>query len=264
MKLLSYRSPAILLIAAAVSSTIATAGQYGENFDSYMIGATNLSPAGTLYSNQLPNTAKIVGIGKELRLTADRVAFTRSAFILPDLDPGRRVMAFSAKWNSPVTGNPSFGLGLADGLSFNFGQLATIPASSFVKDLPGGGLFNHEHGFNVGLALGIITYQYGNPGYEVRLNGKLVPGGYVAKPGSAWGTANLKRHFFEVDWNYFDGLTLRVDGEAIFSGLPTPGFVPQVGDLFGFGARTGGSYQEISLDNIAIITDGVLRPGRRQ
>jgi len=259
MKILSIRNLAVLVISAAISSPHATAGQYGETFDSYAVGASNLSPAGTLYSNQIGTTAKVVGAAKELRLTADLTRDTKSAFILPDLDPGKRVLAFSAKWNSPVTGNPSSGFGLGDGMSLNFGPLAAIPASSFANNLfsPSAPI-NHERGFNVGLAVGLVTWRSASPGYEVRVGGKLVPNGYVAKPSSAWGTANTKRHFFEVDWNFIDGLTLRVDREAVFTGLPTPGFVPQVGDWFGFGARTGSAFEEISLDNITIVTDGVL------
>lgn len=106
--------------------------------------------------------------------------------------------------------------------------------------------------------MGVTTYDGNNPGYYARVNGAIV--GFLAKPGSAWGNFNTTRHFFEVDWHYFTGLTLRVDGVSIFTNLPTPGFVPDIGHRFVFGARTGGLDQEVRLDNILIVTGGVLTP----
>ena len=95
----------------------------------------------------------------------------------------------------------------------------------------------------------------------MRVNGTTVPGGFVAKAVDATGvTSTRTRHFFEVDWRIDTGLTLRVDGVAIFTNLATPGFVPAAGDRFVFGARTGGLDEEMRLDNIAIFTGGVLTP----
>ena len=56
------------------------------------------------------------------------------------------------------------------------------------------------------------------------------------------------------------GLTLRVDGVAIFTNLATPGFVPATGDRVVLGARTSAFDQQIRLDNLVIFTGGVLSP----
>ncbi len=241
------------LILAAISPS-AQAGQYGETFDAYPVNASSFSAAtGELFSNQLGTTAKIMDATMlELQLTADAVGGTFSAFRLPDLDSGSAVTAFSAKWNAQIYGSTT--VGLADGLSFNFGPL-TGPGSFFTN------VANpNEAGFGVGLSVGLTTYDGNTPGYYVRVNGKVVPGGFVAKSGGAWGSLNTTRHFFEVDWHALTGLSLRVDGSAIFTNLRTPGFVPDVGNRFVFGARTGGLDQEVRLDNIVVVTGGILTP----
>ncbi len=229
-----------------------TDGQYGETFQAYTDGTTTFAPAaGELFSNQLGSTAKVVDNDfRELQLIADAVGGTRTAFRLPDLNPGEPVPAFSAKWNASIYGDT---VGLADGFSFNFGPLGGIAGSTLA-----GGTYLQEDGFNAGLTVGVRTYDGNIPGYYVRVNGVVVPCGFVAKTASAWGNFNLARHFFEVDWRLDTGLTLRVDGIAIFTNLATPGFVPATGDRFVFGARTGGLDQETRLDNLAIFTGGVL------
>ena len=231
--------------------TTAVAGQYEATFDSFADGATNLSPSGELFSNQLGTATKVVDASrKELQLTADGIGSTFSAFRLPDLDPGNGVCAFSAKWNAAIVGESP----LADGLSFNFGPLGN--AGSFFTNTSN----PNENGFGIGLAVGLITYDGNTSGYYVRVNGAVVPGGFVDKPDADWGQLNPTRHFFEVDWHYFTGLTLRVDGMAIFTNLPTPGFVPDIGHRFVFGARTGGFDQQVLMDNILVVTGGVLTP----
>ena len=229
----------------------AVAGQYEATFDSFAEGATNLSPVGELFSNQLGTATRVVeASGKELQLTANGMGSTFSAFRLPNLDPGSGVCAFSAKWNAAIVGESP----RADGLSFNFGPLGN--SASFFTNTSN----PNEGGFGVGLSVGLVTFGGNNPGYYVRVNGAVVPGGFVAKPDTDWGELNPARHFFEVDWHYFTGLTLRVNGVAVFTNLPTPGFVPDIGHRFVFGARTGGFDQQVTLDNILVVTGGVLSP----
>lgn len=241
----------VVCIVGLCLKTTAVAGQYEATFDAFADGATNLSPAGELFSNQLGTATKVVDASKkELQLTANGTGSTFSAFRLPDLDPGNAVCAFSAKWNAAIVGESP----LADGLSFSFGPLGNA-GSFFTKTTN-----PNEIGFGIGLAVGLITYGGNTPGYYVRVNGAVVPGGFVAKPDTDWGELNPTPHFFEVDWHYFNGLTLRVDGVAIFTNLPTPGFVPDIGHRFVFGARTGGFDQQVTLDNILVLTGGVLTP----
>ena len=230
-------------------------GQYGETFQAYAEGTSVLAPgAGELFSNQLGTAAKVADPNERgLQLTADGTGSTRTAFRLPNLNPGTATPAFSAKWNATIYGDTF--AGLADGFSFNFGPLGGIASAAFTD-----ATYAQEDGFNAGLTVGVRTFSGGAPGYYVRVNGTAVPGGFVSKPSANWGNFNPARHLFEVDWRLDTGLTLRVDGVAIFTNLATPGFVPASGDRFVFGARTGGLDEEVRLDNVAIFTGGVLTP----
>lgn len=242
------RIAATLLLLTALPVPL-IAGQYGETFSSFADGATNLSPAGQLFSNN-PGAAGIRDANrKELQLSENNVGGTSSAFRLPDLDPGNGVAAFSAKWNVSITGEDP----LADGFSFNFGALGDLGAATLTSvTIP------QEAGYGIGLSVGVTTFDGNTPGYYVRVNGQMVPGGYVAKPAADWGDLSSQRHHFEVDWHYFNGLTLKVNGQVIFTGLPTVGFVPDIGDRFVFAARTGGYDQQLRLDNLVILTGGTL------
>lgn len=230
-------------------------GQYGETFQAYVRGTTTLAPgAGEFFSNFLGTAAQVVdNTFRELRLTADGITSTRTAFRLPDLNVGAPVTAFSAKWNATIFGNAPNDI--ADGLSFNFGPLGAITGAAFTD-----GTYVHEDGFNAGLTVSLRTYFASTPGYYARVNGAVVPGGFVSKSSASWGNYDAARHFFEVDWRIDTGLTLRVDGVAIFTNLATPGYVPAAGHRFVFGARTGGSTADVRLDNLAILTGGVLTP----
>ena len=229
-------------------------GQYGETFQSYVSGTTTFpARVGELYSNQLATTAQVIDNDMhELQLTLDSVGATRSVFRLPDLNPGTQVRGFSAKWNSQIYGDAST---LGEGFSFNFGPLGGIPGPTLT-----GATYSQEDGFNAGLTVSVRTQSGNTPGYYVRVNGTTVPGGFLPKPSLDWGNFQLTRHFFEVDWRMDTGLTLRVDGVAIFTNLATPGFVPATGDRVVWGARTSGFDQETRLDNLVIFTNGVLSP----
>jgi predicted outer membrane repeat protein len=242
------RIAATLLFLTALQAPL-IAGQYGETFSSFADGATNLSPAGQLFSNN-PGAAGIRDANrKELQLSENNVGGTSSAFRLPDLDPGNGVAAFSAKWNVSITGEDP----LADGFSFNFGALGDLGAATLTSTA-----IPQEAGYGIGLSVGVTTFDGNKPGYYVRVNGQVVPGGYVDKPAADWGDLSAQRHHFEVDWHYFNGLTLKVNGQLIFAGLPTVGFVPDIGDRFVFAARTGGFDQQLRLDNIVIVTGATL------
>ncbi|HZJ13811.1 MAG TPA: choice-of-anchor Q domain-containing protein, partial [Chthoniobacteraceae bacterium] len=231
--------------------------QYGETFQAYADGTSTLAAGAGEFFSSHPGTAAKVADGnlRELQLTADGTGNTFTAFRLPNLNGSAPVTAFSAKWNATIYGSTSAGGGLADGFSFNFGPLGGISGVAFIN-----GTYANEDGFGAGLTVSVRTYSGNTPGYYVRVNGAVVPGGFISKPTVNWGEFNITRHFFEVDWRIDTGLTLRVDGSAIFTNLATPGFVPAAGDRFVFGARTGGSDEQCSLDNIAIFTGGVLTP----
>jgi hypothetical protein len=57
-----------------------------------------------------------------------------------------------------------------------------------------------------------------------------------------------------LHWDAVNGLDLTYDGQAIFTDLPTPGFVPTVGSNFVFNAATGGLMHDVFIDDLAITT----------
>jgi hypothetical protein len=237
-------------IIAVLAIQSAFAGQYFQNFNGSAVGATTFADGSTLFSSHLGSVAAVVdSTYTELQLTAVGSTDTRSAFILPVLDTNAPVTAFSAKWNSPVYGDfPS----AANGFSFNFGQFS--PDTNLIS-----ATYFQESGYSNGLCFSVQTYYGATPGFYIRINGANVASLPTANPAAFWGTNNPTRHFFEVDWNLMNGLTVRMDGQNLFTNVATTGFIPQLGDRFVWAARTGDSTEFVRLDNIAIITGANLK-----
>ncbi len=223
------------------------AGDYFQDFSAFSVGATSFGDGSTFSSDQSSSVAGVIdGTYKELGLTANGTGNTHSAFLLPDLDPGTPVYAFSAKWNSQVNGNfPN----AADGFSFNFGQVGSLNliSSSYFQ----------ESGFGTGICFSVQNYVNNNPGFYLRVNGATIASQSYS-PGLQWGTNNSTRHFFEVDWNYASGVSVSVDGQVIFTNVPTPGLTFQAGNRFAWAARCGAVTEEVRLDNIVVVTGGNL------
>ena len=241
----------LVILAAAVSVLTAIslhAGTYFQDFSGSAIGDTNFSDGSQLFTTT-PSVAQVVFAPyNELQLTANGIANVYSAYELPDLDSGAPVYAFSAKWNMPVYGNfPSS----ADGFSFNFGQLNSLNLATNAS---------LESGYGVGLSFDVQTYLGNNPGFYLRVGTNIVAS-LPYNPQTEWGVNNGTRHFFEVDWNYYTGMTVRMDStNTIFSNVAITNFVPRSGDRFVFAARCGGSSEFIRLDNILVWTGGNLVP----
>src|SRR6266511_2490117 len=235
---------AVFLLAAAISTQL-HAGQYFQDFSGSSVGATSFADGSTLFSTSLGNAAAVQdGNLKELQLTEISVNNVTSALELADLDPGDAVYAFSVRFYLQVYGNfPS----AADGFSLNFGQLASV-------NLTNGPV---ESGYGTGLCFSAQTYGGNNPGFFVRVNGATYYS-QTNNPVTQWGWFNNTRHLVEVDWNYAAGLTVRIDGQGIFTNVPTYGFTPTAGDRFVWAARCGGLSQRLSLDNILVMTGGNL------
>ena len=212
-------------------------GQYGETFQGYTDNTTTFpSRVGELFSNQLGAVARIVDNNfHELQLIDDGVGWTHTAFRLPDLNPGQPVTAFSAKWNAQIYGDAA--CGCSRGRLFlqfrparrSLGRRADEQFCSAGGRLQRGPDRQRADLFRQHSRLLRARERHDGP-RRLRRQGF----------GEAWGDFNPTRHFFEVDWRMDTGLTLRVDGVAIFTNLATPGFVPAAGDRFVFGARTGG------------------------
>lgn len=236
---------AFVVIVCACGWNAASAGSYFQDFTASSVGATNFGDGSQLFSTHMGTVAAVTDATfKELQLTASGVGGTHSAFMLPNLDPGTNVYAFSAKWNTPVYGTFPNG---ADGYSFNFGPLSGLNLAS--------NIYQQENGYGSGLSLSVNTYT--NPGFHVIVNGTAVTS-FPFNTSVYWGVNNDRRHFFEVDWHINLGLTFRLNGQVIFSGVPTPGFTVNSTNRFVWAARTGGLSEFIRLDNIVVMTGGNL------
>ena len=236
----------ILFAFVLLSATSLRAGQYFQDFSGVSVGATSFGDGSQLFATPAGVASVQDATYRELQLTASGTGNTRSALLLPDLDPGMPVYAFSAKWNTQIYRASTND---ADGFSFNFGQLASlnlINASYF-----------QEAGYPTGLCFSVQTYKDNNPGFYLRLNGNVIAS-LTNNPITQWGLTNNFRHFFEVDWHHTNGLTVRVDGQTIFSNVVMVGFSPMAGDRFVWAARTGGFTEQVRLDNIIVVTGGTL------
>jgi hypothetical protein len=233
----------------AAAGSALHAGQYFQDFSSFAVGATNFGDGSALFSTA-PGPAGGAEVQdatyKELQLTEAGCPGVTSAFELPALDPSAPVQAFSVKWNSQVYGAfPN----AADGFSLNFGQLSSL-------NLTNGSV---ESGYATGLCFSVQNFAGNNPGFYVRVNGNTLAS-QPFNPATQWQTNNPTRHFFEVDWHYTNGVTVRVDGQAIFSNVSASEFAPQAGDVFVWAARCGAASEEVRLDNIVVVTGGNLSP----
>jgi len=228
-------------------------GQYFNNFASFPNGATNFNDGSTLSSTALGTIAGVTNFTyaavsgssySELQLTESGVTNVQSAFELPDLDPGTPIYAFSVKWNSDVYGAfPALG----NGFSFNFGPLSS--ANLITNN-------SEEAGYAAGLCFSARTTSPYQP-FELLVNGTIIATDNVYTA-YQWGVNNPTRHFWEVDWNYYSGMSVRVDGQPIFTNVATTGFTPEAGDVFAWGTRCGTNSEEARLDNIVAVTGGNL------
>jgi len=235
---------AAIFIVAACSNPL-HAGQYFQDFFGSSVGDTTFSDGSQLFSTTLGTVAKVAD-SKELQLTEVNSNSVMSAFELPDLDPGKPVYAFSVKWNSQVYGDFANSQP-ADGFSLNFGQLAS-------SNLISGKV---EAGYGAGLCFSVETYALGNPGFYLKVNGTNAA--FISyNPNTEWGGFNDTRHFFEVDWNYINGMSVKMDGQTIFANVATTNFTPRAGDRFVWAARCGALTEEVRLDNIVVMTGGNL------
>jgi hypothetical protein len=221
---------------------------YYQDFSSAQPGDTTFGDGSQLFSTSLGNVTAVAGNPKhDLRLTEADVTDVRAAFAPPLLYLTNFITAFSAKWNTLVDGNfPN----AADGFSFNFGPLA-IDSSLISTNQP------QESGYTNGLAFSVQTYTGNAPGFYLRLNGATIASSSF-NPTVEWGNYGSVQHFFEADWGLQSGMTVRMDGQTIFTNVPTTGFVPQIGDRFVWAARCGGLTEDLRLDNVLVVAGANL------
>jgi hypothetical protein len=227
---------------------LSSRGIYYQDFSSAQPGDTAFNDGSQLFSTSLGNVTAVAGSSeRDLRLTEADVSNVRAAFAPPLLDSTNFITAFSAKWNMVIDGDfPN----AADGFSFSFGPLA-IDSSLISTNQP------QESGYTNGLAFSVQTYTGNAPGFYLRLNGATIASSSF-DPTAEWGNYGSVRHFFEVDWGLEGGMTVRMDGQAIFTNVPTTGFVPQIGDQFVWAARCGGLTEDLRLDNVLLVAGANL------
>lgn len=109
----------------------------------------------------------------------------------------------------------------------------------------------------MGLTLSVKT-STNNPGFYLLVNGTTIASS-TFNPATLWGVNTASNHYFELDWHYSDGITLRVNGQTIFSGVSTYRFIPQPGDRFVWAARTSNATERIRFDDILVATGGNLK-----
>lgn len=210
------------------------AGQYSQNFTGFSQGTTNLNDGSEIESNSNVTSVR-ENNGRHLRLTASGTTGTSSSFKLPELDPGRTVASFSARFDLYIGGGGS----IADGISLTFG------------DIPGGA-GGGEAGFasNNSLIVAWDTYNNGGdqPSVEVFSDGISIDN----NPHNYGSTLNQWIRV-TIFWDE-NGLDVNYDGDVLANNLPTPGFIPKAGDRFAFSARTGGLSQDSLIDNLTFTT----------
>ncbi|MDP3071071.1 MAG: CotH kinase family protein [Opitutaceae bacterium] len=178
-----------------------------------------------------------------LRLADKATGSATAALVLPVLDPNATVTEFTVTLRLLMdrTANAV----PADGFNLSFG-----PALSGV-----GGAGGHLAAY--GLVVNFDTYQNSTAdprSIEVLADANSV-GNFLAAnlPGGNF-TYDQTFRTVTLHWDSVNGLDLTYDGIAIFTRLPTPGFIPTVGCNFALNAATGGLMQDVFIDDLSITT----------
>jgi hypothetical protein len=141
-----------MLVAAGVG---ARAGQYLQDFSGYAPGTTTLTDGATLFSSHFMG-ARVETLGSgdpNLRLVLnDGNLGVRSAFLLPDLDPGQPVRGFTARWSAILAAYFPNG---TDGFSVTFGPVAGLALADAA--------YTQASGYGTGVTLAVKTWPGGRP-----------------------------------------------------------------------------------------------------
>ncbi|MCX6952478.1 MAG: hypothetical protein NTV51_09975 [Verrucomicrobia bacterium] len=250
---------------------VLSAGTYTNNFNSLTNntpnGATNTSislgggvlngaaaNATLISSRRDTNGAGTINVGivrtgvgaagdTALRLADKATSSATAALVIPVLDASGAVTDFTVTLKLLM--DRTAGATPADGFNLSFG-----PSLSGV-----GGSGGHVAAY--GLVVNFDTFENAanDPrSIEVFADGNSV-GNFLAAnlPGGNF-TYGPTFRTVTLHWDAVNGLDLTYDGQAIFTDLPTPGFIPTVGCNFAFNAATGGFMQDVFIDDLAITT----------
>ena len=218
-------------------SLVVRAGSFSSDFNS------GLPPGANVFGNALVDSIGGVGDSGVLKLTTATGNQTGS-FIIEDLDPGLRVWSFLATFKVRMGGGTATP---ADGFSFNF-----------ATDLPN--TFFNEEGAGSGLTITFDAYDNGTgdtpEGPEIRIKS----GGALIASRKLSSQLKTGTNFVDVSVAYTSSgtITLVYNGTTFFTNLFVFG-PPGPGARFGFGARTGGAYQDHFIDDVNITTTTINR-----
>lgn len=173
----------------------------------------------------------------------DAVGSVAGSMLVADLVDGKAVSGFRAAFKLRVAdGSPD----PADGFSFCFAS--DLPDEGWGEEGAGSGLTVSFDNYNNGLG-GVPSSTNEGPAIDVKWGGTAESNlvGHVLIPKIQ--TARWLAVTIELSASGLLDVTL--DGSNVFSRLPVP-YAPVRGGRFGLGARTGGSFEAHSVDDLAL------------
>ena len=178
-----------------------------------------------------------------LRLADKATGSATAALVLPVLDATAAVTEFTVTFKLLL--DRTAAAVPADGFNISFG-----PTLSGLGSASG-------HSAAYGLVVNFDTYENATTdprSIEIFADANSA-GNFLATnlPGRNF-TYDQTFRTVTLHWHAATGLDLTYDGLAIFTALPTPGFIPTVGCNFAFNAATGGLNHDVFMDDLAITT----------
>jgi hypothetical protein len=212
----------------------ATAAIYSENFD-LPNGTNTFTGANLTNGGGVPASVQ----GNALELTNVANFSTQNSFNVGALANSSLgfTISFDLVLIDAAGGNPP-----ADGLSISYGNFGS--GASFGEEGPGGSSISWI----------VDTWDNGvnDRGIRSKINGvnDFVQNFIPLADGQTITTSVL------LTWSPTDGMSMEVPdlSGTVFTNRPTPGFVPNDANLFGFGARTGNATETVLIDNLVITT----------
>jgi hypothetical protein len=243
-------TPALLL--ACGCSSLAFAGTYLQNFDSIATGqvangSTRFNDGSVVRTNNAYTEVGDWTTSRSFRMTADNEQSVSTSYFLPNLEPTHTTSSFSASFDLKFKSD----IFAADAFAFNFGTIKTTDSSTWANK----GIYDAA-GVKTGPMLSVVWDTYSGDGarsIDVYLNGARIGTNTTTVPivPNIWTPGDFKN----VTINWADNeLDVSYNSQSVFSNLSTGAFAPAMGDTFAFNAVTGGSTQDVFLDNINIAT----------
>ena len=230
------------------TATLVVRAEYAQVFDGFADGTTELGDGSIISSNNGPTKIQ----GNALQLTEDGVGSTLAAFKLPILNSGL-ANAFTATFDFALS---AAGDRPADGFSFNYGAIPDDGQAG-------------EEGYGSGLAIEFDTWDNGGEGADNGIGIDVsLDGADVALAREAAGADPKNNAFFKfdgqfrpvrIDWRSTGAGTglidVTVDDVSIHNEVEVNGFNPNANYRFAFGARTGGAFETLLIDNLTVTPE---------